>query len=80
MPSYSREECAAAAAKVNLPMADDLRQVVAALEAVETQRQELLDQRSQLTRELFERKVSRQALAGLTGLTPDGVDAARRRE
>lgn len=80
MPSYSREECAAAAAKVNLSVADDLRQVVADLEAVERQRQELLDQRSQLTRELFERKVSRQALAGLTGLTPDGVDAARRRE
>lgn len=80
MPSYSREECTAAAAKVNSDKADELRQVVATLESVEQQRQQLFDVRSQLTRELFRDKVSRQALAGLTGLTPDGVDAIRRRE
>lgn len=65
---------------MDLPKADELREVVANLESIEKQRQRLLDVRSQLTRELFGDKVSRQALAGLTGLTPDGVDAIRRRE
>lgn len=79
MPGYSREECAAAAAEVDLPKADELRQVMADLESVEKQRRRLLDLRAELTRDLFKEKVSRRALAGLTGLTPDGVDAIRRR-
>lgn len=80
MPRYTREECAAAAAEIGLPEADELRQIRVELEAVEDRRQGLLDRRAETTRILFGKDVSRRALAGLTGLSADGVDAIRRRE
>lgn len=79
MPSYSREECALAAAEVHMPEADELREIAGQLDDLESERQRIFARRAQLTRVLFEKQVSRKALAGLTGLTPDGVDAIRRR-
>lgn len=80
MVQYTPEECAAAARQISTPEADELRRVAAELARIEKQRIDLLDQRADLARALFAQDVSRQALAGLMGLTPRGVDAVRNRK